>query len=216
MLRSSKRLARGSLVWLVLQLSNVSQFEGIINKAVVTGKLREFNNKTVVAVKMGKSDVGIEDIRAMLAEADLMKKFSDPPHRNVRLSINSIDFSPLQVVRLLGVCTQDRPIMVIMEYMANGSLVNVLREYCPTTEGVLELLPFEMSRMGLDVACGMEFLAEKGFVHRDLAARWVRSLLLSKPIMHCSNCLVDHDLNVKVSDFGMSRELHENSLILTL
>jgi hypothetical protein len=62
---------------------------GIIYKAIVTGKLREFNNRTVVAVKISKSDVGIEDIRGMLAEADLMKKFSDPPHRNVQLFFGS-------------------------------------------------------------------------------------------------------------------------------
>jgi serine/threonine protein kinase len=79
-----------------------------------------------------------------------------------------------QVVRLLGVCTQATPIMLIMEYMANGSLVNVLRDYCPSQDGVLELLPFEMSRMGLDIACGMCFLSEKGFAHRDLAARFER------------------------------------------
>jgi hypothetical protein len=55
----------------------------MIYKGVVTGPLREFNDKTVVAIKMSKSAIVIDDIRALLAEADLMKKFSDPPHRNV-------------------------------------------------------------------------------------------------------------------------------------
>ena len=38
---------------------------------------------------------------------------------------------------------------------------------------------------------GMAYLASKNFVHRDLAAR---------------NCMLDSKMNVKVSDFGLTRE----------
>lgn len=65
--------------------------------------------------------------------------------------------------------------MIILEYMARGSLKDVLRHSKPTADGVLEILPAEMARMCLDVASGMAFLSSKGFVHRDVAARSANS-----------------------------------------
>ena len=122
-----------------------------------------------------------------------------------------LSFQNPQVVRLLGVCTKERPIMLIMELMDRGSLKELLRHSKPTAEGVLEFLPEEMSRMGLDIANGMDFLSSKGFIHRDLAARFVIcSQYEQTRFLLCltSNCLVDSDYVVKISDFGMSRDLN--------
>lgn len=40
----------------------------------------------------------------------------------------------------------------------------------------------------------MKFLASHGFIHRDLA---------------CRNCQVGNELKVKISNFGMSRDLYK-------
>ncbi len=78
-------------------------------------------------------------------------------------------------MRLLGVCTREQPLTILIEFMANGSLSDYLSASKPTAEGVVELLPHELSGMCRDVASGLAFLTSHGFIHRDVAARCVRS-----------------------------------------
>jgi len=62
--------------------------------------------------------------------------------------------------------------MILLEFMANGSLKEFLLNSKPTPEGLVELLPYELAKMCRDVASGMAFLSSMGYVHRDLAARY--------------------------------------------
>lgn len=54
----------------------------------------------------------------------------------------------------------------------------------------------ELIRMCVDVAKGMEHLASRHLIHRDVATR---------------NCLVADDLTIKIADFGMSRDIYSNN-----
>lgn len=67
-----------------------------------------------------------------------------------------------KLVQLYGVCTKQRPIFIITEYMANGCLLNYLREMRNRfqTQQLLEMCK--------DVCEAMEYLESKQFLHRDL------------------------------------------------
>ncbi|XP_062916627.1 tyrosine-protein kinase BTK isoform X2 [Mobula hypostoma] len=118
-----------------------------------------------VAIKMIKEGSMSED--DFIDEAETMMKLNHP-----------------KLVQLYGVCTKQRPIYIVTEFMSNGCLLDYLKK-CGRKLSSLQLL--EMSK---DVCEAMAYLESYKFLHRDLAAR---------------NCLVDEAGTVKVSDFGLSR-----------
>ncbi|KAL6073281.1 Protein tyrosine kinase 2 beta [Balamuthia mandrillaris] len=90
------------------------------------------------------------------------------------------------VVQLMGLVEEDgMPECIVTEFLANGDLLSYLRKQDQLSEE-------SMIAMAFDVAAGMAHLHAEGITHRDLAAR---------------NLLMTEDLNIKVSDFGLSRKL---------
>ncbi|XP_017367853.1 cytoplasmic tyrosine-protein kinase BMX isoform X1 [Cebus imitator] len=97
-----------------------------------------------------------------------------------------------KLVKFYGVCSKEYPIYIVTEYITNGCLLNYLKSYGKGLE------PSQLLEMCYDVCEGMAFLESHQFIHRDLAAR---------------NCLVDSDLSVKVSDFGMTRYVLDDQYV---
>uniref|UniRef100_A0A8C3NLF9 Fibroblast growth factor receptor n=1 Tax=Geospiza parvula TaxID=87175 RepID=A0A8C3NLF9_GEOPR len=144
------------------------------------------NRVTKVAVKMLKSDATEKDLSDLISEMEMMKMIGK--HKNI--------------INLLGACTQDGPLYVIVEYASKGNLREYLQarrppgmEYCynPTRVPEEQLSFKDLVSCAYQVARGMEYLASKKCIHRDLAAR---------------NVLVTEDNVMKIADFGLARDIH--------
>ncbi|XP_030057776.1 fibroblast growth factor receptor 1 isoform X2 [Microcaecilia unicolor] len=144
------------------------------------------NRVTKVAVKMLKADATEKDLSDLISEMEMMKMIGR--HKNI--------------INLLGACTQDGPLYVIVEYASKGNLREYLRarrppgmEYCYNPSHVPEeQLSFkDLVSCAYQVARGMEYLESKKCIHRDLAAR---------------NVLVTEDNVMKIADFGLARDIH--------
>ncbi|GFY42394.1 discoidin domain-containing receptor 2, partial [Trichonephila inaurata madagascariensis] len=105
------------------------------------------------------------------------------------------------IVHVLGVCTKDEPLCMIVEYMENGDLNQFLQQHVPENTMTSPFKPSankvlshgSLIFMATQIASGMKYLESLNFVHRDLATR---------------NCLVGRGYTIKIADFGMSRDLY--------
>ncbi|XP_072556370.1 ephrin type-A receptor 6 isoform X2 [Paramormyrops kingsleyae] len=140
---------------------------------VCSGRLRTPGKKDIaVAIKTLKGGYMDQQRRDFLREASIMGQFDHP-----------------NIIRLEGVVTKSRPVMIVVEYMENGSLDSFLRKH----DGHFTVI--QLVGMLRGIASGMKYLSDMGYVHRDLAAR---------------NILVNSNLVCKVSDFGLSRVLEDD------
>ncbi|MGH0168037.1 UNVERIFIED_CONTAM: hypothetical protein FKN15_062585 [Acipenser sinensis] len=135
----------------------------------------------LVAVKKLRADASKNARNDFLKEIKIMSRLNHP-----------------NIVRLLGVCVCADPLCMITEYMENGDLNQFLsqRESESTlthANNIPSVSVPNLLHMSAQISSGMRYLASLNFVHRDLATR---------------NCLVDHQLTIKIADFGMSRNLY--------
>ncbi|XP_021494808.2 fibroblast growth factor receptor 4 [Meriones unguiculatus] len=141
---------------------------------------------STVAVKMLKDNASDKDLADLVSEMEVMKLIGR--HKNI--------------INLLGVCTQEGPLYVIVECAAKGNLREFLRARRPpgpdlspdgprSSDGPLSF-PALVS-CAYQVARGMQYLESRKCIHRDLAAR---------------NVLVTEDHVMKIADFGLARGVH--------
>uniref|UniRef100_A0A1I7V385 receptor protein-tyrosine kinase n=1 Tax=Caenorhabditis tropicalis TaxID=1561998 RepID=A0A1I7V385_9PELO len=162
------------------------------------------NEEVAVAVKKLKMSAHEKELIDLVSEMETFKVIGE--HENV--------------LRLLGCCTGAGPLYAVVELCKHGNLRDFLRAHRPKEEKAkkssqeltdyleprkntgkedIELIPNLTQRhlvqFAWQVAQGMNFLANKKIIHRDLAAR---------------NILVSDGHILKISDFGLSRDVHCN------
>ncbi|XP_061538859.1 ephrin type-B receptor 3-like isoform X3 [Phycodurus eques] len=149
-----------------------TQFIGEFGE-VCRGRLKlPGRREIIVAIKTLKVGYTDRQRRDFLSEASIMGQFDHP-----------------NIIRLEGVVTKSRPVMIVTEFMENGALDSFLR----LNDGQFTVI--QLVGMLRGIAAGMKYLSDMNYVHRDLAAR---------------NILVNSNLVCKVSDFGLSRFLEDD------
>ena len=87
---------------------------------------------------------------------------------------------------------------LLFEYMQYGDLATILLancgEACFQNNALPRIKQKHLWNFSLQIAQGMLYLTNQRFIHRDLAAR---------------NCLVGNQFRVKISDFGLTRDIYD-------
>uniref|UniRef100_A0A0B7BAE7 non-specific protein-tyrosine kinase n=1 Tax=Arion vulgaris TaxID=1028688 RepID=A0A0B7BAE7_9EUPU len=126
-----------------------------------------------VAIKTCKEEGEDTMTDKFLEEAYIMQQFEHP-----------------HIVKLIGICSDTRPVWIVMELAKHGEM----RAYLQNNEHQLDLVMLILYAYQLSTA--LSYLESKKFVHRDIAAR---------------NVLVSSHDCVKLGDFGLSRWVEEQS-----
>ncbi|XP_044741041.1 fibroblast growth factor receptor homolog 1-like [Chrysoperla carnea] len=169
---------------------------GKVVKAEAQGLIKQ-DSSTIVAVKMLKEGHTDAEMMDLVSEMEMMKMIG----KNIN------------IINLLGCCTQNGPLYVVVEFAPYGNLRDFLRQHRPSSgydgrssgyESTIDsqmlkekktLTQKDLVSFAYQVARGMEYLSSRRCIHRDLAAR---------------NVLVSEDYVMKIADFGLARDIHCN------
>lgn len=89
------------------------------------------------------------------------------------------------IVRYIGSQVEHADLVILLEYVPGGSITDLLTEHGPLEEGLI-------SSFVKQILDGLDFLHDRNIIHRDIKG---------------GNVLVDNKGHVKISDFGISKQI---------
>lgn len=137
-----------------------------------------------VAVKTMKVSASDADKQEFLYEYQIMKLTNTLNHENI--------------TKLLASVTKTQPCRIVLELCTNGNLRNFLRgtrsqdTYYNLHGNSNSLSERQLLQFAIDIANGMEGIADLQLLHRDLATR---------------NILLDANMRCKIADFGFAKDI---------
>ncbi len=158
---------------------------GVVYKGVMSKSNGEWD---VVAVKMLKDGSGSADTPPSMGPGGLSTGGDsfDAAAEEIQRELDIMkSLNHENVVKIKGVLQESSRVIIIMEYVPEGSLDRYLYAHRDSIKFPRQLFIFAQN-----IVEGMEYLGTKDILHRDLAAR---------------NILVANDELVKISDFGLAR-----------
>ncbi|GMS99328.1 hypothetical protein PENTCL1PPCAC_21503, partial [Pristionchus entomophagus] len=182
------KLGQGAFGSVYLGIVDNSKIPTTTGKSIIEQSALRKENNTVAIKMLHESADKLQQIQ-FFEEIDLMK----------RLGYHE------RLVNMLACATQSEPALLIIEYCAHGDLLNYMRERRQFMLGSAVEAMSSMDRSMIitqkqqlmfcvQIAYGLEYLSQRGFVHRDIAAR---------------NILVDQHESCKIGDFGLCREVEK-------
>ncbi|KAJ0873146.1 putative protein kinase RLK-Pelle-CrRLK1L-1 family [Helianthus annuus] len=156
-----------------------------LNLLVVEGKNEDVLPKKNGTVAIKRIFSRVDGEQGFLAEIEMLIKCRHP-----------------NVVSLLGFCEEGSEMILVYEYVSNGSL----DDYLGNIENMTNLTWLQRVQISLDIAHGLHYLHtsteyKQSIIHRDIKS---------------ANILLDDNWVAKIADFGLSKLHRENQQGSTL
>lgn len=137
-------------------------------------------------VKGGKQIEIPRAVKIMRGNADSAARAEFLHEAEMMMELNHVN-----LVGMVGVAVQQKPWLTVIEYIKFGDLL-AFSAVC--AEKSFSVTYLETLTVAIQIAAGMEYIAAKGMIHMDLAAR---------------NVLLGVQTVAKIADFGLTRKVPE-------
>ncbi|CAH3147322.1 unnamed protein product [Porites evermanni] len=186
-LKVGKRLI---LLRLTRYLSETEEFHSEAKEETTSGQIDPLLTRKVISTE--QTSASAKDKQDMITELNVMKSLKPHPH----------------VLKLIGCCSLNDPLLIVLEYLPYGDLLGYLRKSRGHSDSyntgekkpASKLTAKDLLSFAWIIADGMHYLAKMKVVHRDLAAR---------------NILVGENQVCKISDFGLARDVNDGIYMRT-